>query len=100
MATAPPPSPRDEEPRVSRHGSGERGGATTIVGVLRERAQLHPERTLFTYVDEAGAVAARLNYAGLDTRARQIAALVAEAAAPGERALLLLPHGLDFIAAF
>ena len=41
-----------------------------------------------------------LSYAGLDERARAIAALLQEHGAAGERVLLLYPPGLDYIAAF
>ena len=42
----------------------------------------------------------RLTYAGLDALARAIAARLRESLAPGDRALLLYPPGLEFIAAF
>src|SRR5262249_30675958 len=43
---------------------------------------------------------ARLDFSGLDRAARSIAAALQSRVAPGERALLLHPPGLDYLAAF
>lgn len=68
--------------------------------VLRERARTAPAATAYVFLDEHGAEAAAVTYAGLDLRARAIAARLAEVAGPGDRALLVFPSGLDFVAAF
>ncbi|WP_067657882.1 fatty acyl-AMP ligase [Nocardia harenae] len=68
--------------------------------VLRERARTAPAATAYLFLDEHGAEAAALSYAGLDRRARAVAARLAAVAGPGERALLVLPTGPDFVAAF
>ncbi|HSG41484.1 MAG TPA: AMP-binding protein, partial [Thermoanaerobaculia bacterium] len=70
-----------------------------LVALLRQRAQDRPD-VGFTFLHDGEAQAEKLSYAGLDRRARSIAALLRAAGAEGERVLLLLPHGLDFIAAF
>ena len=72
----------------------------TVVGILRRRAQLQPEQTAYTFLTDGINEAGRLTYAELDARARTIACRLVECAAPGDRALLLYPQGLEFIAAF
>ncbi|HEX2163967.1 MAG TPA: fatty acyl-AMP ligase, partial [Thermoanaerobaculia bacterium] len=68
--------------------------------VLRQRAGESPEREVFTWLDDAGAVGARLTWGELDERARAVAAALAQRVPAGERALLLFPPGLDFVVAF
>ncbi len=72
----------------------------TPAGMLRARTAERPDQVAFTFLADGGAEAGRLTYAGLDARARAVAAALRQAAMPGERALLLYPPGLDFIAAF
>ena len=72
----------------------------TLVDLLRARAAEKGEDTLYTFLADGEAEEASLSYAGLDRRARAIGARLQEAGAAGERALLLYPPGLDFIAAF
>lgn len=58
----------------------------------------------FTYVDfpdpASAGVHRTLGWRALDTRARTVAERLAALAAPGDRAALLLPQGLDYAAAF
>ncbi|MFC8047166.1 fatty acyl-AMP ligase [Nocardia sp. NPDC057353] len=68
--------------------------------VLRERARTAPAATAYVFLDEHGAETAALTYAGLDLRARAVAARLAAVAGPGDRALLAFPPGLDFVVAF
>ncbi|MFC8528167.1 fatty acyl-AMP ligase [Nocardia sp. NPDC057227] len=68
--------------------------------VLRERARTAPAATAYVFLDEHGAETAALTYAWLDLRARAIAARLAAVTRPGDRALLVFPSGLDFVAAF
>jgi len=55
---------------------------------------------VFTFLGDGEAEADRLTYGELDRRARAIAAALEATCAPGDRALLLFPPGLDFVAAF
>ncbi|HVG07975.1 MAG TPA: amino acid adenylation domain-containing protein, partial [Thermoanaerobaculia bacterium] len=71
----------------------------SLVGLLRSRAVETPDRG-YTWLAQGEEAADRLTYAGLDCRARAIAAGLAGAVPPGERALLLHPPGLEFVAAF
>src|SRR5439155_10394441 len=75
------------------------GIAATWVDVLHSRAQLQPDRTAFTWLADDPACDVPISYAALDLRARAIAGVLQRQGRPGERALLLVPPGLDFIAA-
>ncbi|HYG62675.1 MAG TPA: AMP-binding protein, partial [Thermoanaerobaculia bacterium] len=72
----------------------------TVAGLLRFRAAERPERVAFAFLADGEVEAERLTYAELDRRARAIAARLRQILGPGERALLLYPPGLEFIAAF
>ncbi len=76
------------------------GGATTLVEVLRWRALQQPDQRTHTYLIDGEAEGDHLTHATLDCQARGIGALLASYRAAGERALLLYPAGLEFIAAF
>ena len=71
----------------------------TLLHSLRERAARTPERIAYTFLHENG-TALDVSYAGLAARVAARAAALAERAAPGERALLLYPAGLEFVTAF
>jgi acyl-CoA synthetase (AMP-forming)/AMP-acid ligase II len=58
-----------------------------------------PEQQAFVFLDSHGAVADELTFASLDRRARAIATKLVEKCLLGERALLVFPAGLDFVAA-
>ncbi len=75
-------------------------GLATFAGVLRARAAERPEQVAFTYLADGESEGGRLTYAGLDRAASAIAGALRELVPAGERALLLYPPGLDFIAAF
>jgi natural product biosynthesis luciferase-like monooxygenase protein/amino acid adenylation domain-containing protein/FkbM family methyltransferase len=72
----------------------------TFVDLLRARASETPGRTACVFLPDGEVEQARLTYAELDARARTIAAALQRRGAAGERALLLYPPGLDFVAAF
>src|SRR3982750_2263948 len=76
------------------------GPPSTLAALLRLRAAECPDRLLYTFLAEGEAEAGSLTASGLDREARRIAAALASVAGPGDRALLLFPPGLDFIAAF
>ncbi|WP_067865144.1 fatty acyl-AMP ligase [Nocardia shimofusensis] len=68
--------------------------------ILRRRAAIRPTGTAYVFLDDHGAEAAVLTYAELERRVRAVAGRLADAAAPGDRALLIFPPGLDFVVAF
>jgi fatty acid CoA ligase FadD28 len=75
----------------------------SIPALLRERASLQPNRTAFTFIDYeqdwAGA-AENLTWAQLYRRALNLAQELILHASTGDRAVILAPHGLDYITAF
>nr|QEO74475.1 AMP-dependent synthetase and ligase [uncultured bacterium] len=75
-------------------------GASTLVGVLSWRGLNQPERPAYTFLLDGEADEVHFSYGELHRRALAIAARLRRTAAPGERALLLYPPGLDFIAAY
>ncbi|HEY9401515.1 MAG TPA: amino acid adenylation domain-containing protein, partial [Pyrinomonadaceae bacterium] len=74
--------------------------AFTLVDLLQKRASNQPDRRAYTFLLDGEAEEAHLTYAELDAQARAIAALLQEHCAPGARALLVYPPGLEYIAAF
>ena len=76
------------------------GDGMNLNRLLRERAAAEPSRPLYTFLRDGEEEAGVLTVGELDRRARGIAAALGTTSAPGDRALLLFPAGLDFIAAF
>jgi acyl transferase domain-containing protein/acyl-CoA synthetase (AMP-forming)/AMP-acid ligase II/acyl carrier protein len=74
--------------------------AQSFVDVLRYRAETTPERTAYTFLEDGEERAVTIDHAALDRRVRAIAAMLVDRGAAGERVLLLLPQGLDFLIAF
>jgi len=73
---------------------------STLVDLLQGRAAGWSERLAYVYLEDGENETRRVTYAQLDAWARAIAALLQDRDMAGERALLLYPPGLDFIAAF
>jgi amino acid adenylation domain-containing protein len=80
--------------------SEERTGITTLVDLLRRRADDLAEQPAFIFLTDGETEASELTYGELDRRARAIAARLQSLGAQGARAILLYPPGLDYIAAF
>lgn len=80
--------------------TGELTDFSTLVEVLRWRALQQPEDRGYTYLLDGEGEGGHLTYAALDRQARSIGALLQSYGARGQRALLLYPTGLEFIAAF
>lgn len=75
----------------------------SLVHALRERAIHERARLVYrflSYATHAVPQELELTYGELDRRARAVAAMLQECAAPGERALLVYPTGPDYMAAF
>ncbi len=72
----------------------------TFVELLRQRARVQPDRVAYTFLTDRKTKQERITYAELDLRARAIAAYLQNIGAVGQRALLLYPPGLDYIAGF
>ncbi|MBL1075890.1 AMP-binding protein [Nocardia sp. 2] len=74
--------------------------ASNWVELVALQADRYGDRTAYTFLDENGAEAGSLSYRELDRRARAIAHTLTRTLDRGDRALLLHPAGLDYIAAF
>ncbi|MBE9125798.1 MULTISPECIES: fatty acyl-AMP ligase [unclassified Coleofasciculus] len=76
------------------------GESSTLIELLRWRAIHQAERGAYTFLIDGKTEGSSLTYAELDHQARAIGAWLQHHSAPGERALLLYPQGLEVIAAF
>jgi acyl-CoA synthetase (AMP-forming)/AMP-acid ligase II len=72
----------------------------SMADLMARQAAAHGARTAFVFVPERGDARPALTFAELDRRARALAARLLRRAAPGDRAVLLFPPGLDFVVAF
>ncbi|HEY2912855.1 MAG TPA: AMP-binding protein, partial [Candidatus Angelobacter sp.] len=68
--------------------------------MLQKRVQENPERSAYIFLSGEDLQQSTLTFSRLHAQARAISGLLQSAAERGERALLLYPPGLDFIAAF
>ena len=75
-------------------------GPANLVELLQHRARCQAEDIAFTYLVDGESEQLHLTYRELDRQARGIAAWLESLNLAGERALLLYPAGLEFIAAF
>jgi fatty acid CoA ligase FadD28 len=76
---------------------------SSIPAVLRERASLQPNDTAFTFIDYEQDPAGRaetLTWSQLYRRSLTVAHELRACASTGDRAVILAPQGLDYIAAF
>ena len=73
---------------------------STLVDLLRYRAKQHPDQVAFTFLLDGESEEIHLKYGELEQQAQAIAAQLQLLGMSGERALLLYPPGLEFIAAF
>ncbi len=72
----------------------------TFIDLLQARAAAIPNQVAYTFLLDGETQAVSLTYQELDCHARAIAAYLRSLDSIGERALLLYPPGLEFIAAF
>lgn len=72
----------------------------SLAAVLRHRAAAQPDECAYVALSERGGEDAAITFAELDRRAAALAHVLASRAAPGERALLLFPMGIDCLVAF
>jgi phthiocerol/phenolphthiocerol synthesis type-I polyketide synthase C len=79
---------------------GTSGRARTTVDHFRGVLQAHPDHITYRFLEAGDGDPVVLSDADLDRRARAIAVALGERAAPGDRALIVSPPGLDYIAAF
>lgn len=72
----------------------------TLPELLARRAAEQADATAYVLLDETGGPQESLTYGELHARALAVAGRLAARCRPGDRALLLLPHRLDFVVAF
>ncbi|MFF2073335.1 amino acid adenylation domain-containing protein [Kitasatospora sp. NPDC058162] len=72
----------------------------SLVSVLRGRAREHPDRVAYTFLTDDGVEQRSLDHAALDRAARTIGHALQRLDAEGQRAILLYPPGLDYLAAY
>ena len=74
----------------------------SFVALLRHRAEAQAQRTGFLFLRNNNPEndLDHLSYSQLDEKARAIAAVLQQSGTPGQRALLLLQPGMDFITSF
>jgi len=75
-------------------------GPSNLVELLRHRARCQPDDIAFTFLEDGETKQVHLTYKELDRQAKAIGAWLQSHGLVGERALLLYPAGLEFIAAF
>ena len=73
---------------------------STVVDLLSYRSLNRPNNNAFTFLEDGEDRESKLSYQQLDRQARVIAAQLQVLQLTGERALLLYPPGLDYLAAF
>jgi acyl-CoA synthetase (AMP-forming)/AMP-acid ligase II len=73
---------------------------TSLVDVLRWRAKNQPRQLAYRYLRDGEYDEVIMTYEDLDRRARSIAVELRSSAKEGDRALIIFPPGLDFIAAY
>ncbi|MDZ4151835.1 non-ribosomal peptide synthetase, partial [Methylicorpusculum sp.] len=73
---------------------------SNLVELACRRANEQPGRTAYVFLQDGENESGRFSFAELDRRARAIAAKLQSMGMTGERALLLYPPGLDYIAGF
>jgi acyl-CoA synthetase (AMP-forming)/AMP-acid ligase II len=73
---------------------------STIVELLQHRASSQSQTTAFKFLEDGEKETETLTYVELDRQARAIAFQLQALNLSGERALLLYPSGLDYVAAF
>lgn len=72
----------------------------SLADLLRRRAASQPNDRAYALLSDRGSEVAAIGFAELDRRAAALARRIAREAAAGDRALLLLPMGIDFLVAF
>ena len=82
------------------HLPGSFFGPSNLVDLLRHRADHQAQDRAFSYLVDGESDEIRWTYAELDRRAARSAPGCKAASLEGQRALLLYPAGLEFIAAF
>lgn len=76
------------------------GAHASLLDLLRMRAQSQPDDRAYVFLSDRGSEEAALTFKELHDAAGGLAARLVDTTAPGERALLVFPRGLEFLVAF
>ena len=76
-----------------------RSSAATWIDVIRQRAELHPQKRAFVFLADGETEDGALTYGQLEHRARAVGAWLQHQGAVGQRVLLLCPPGLEYVSA-
>lgn len=79
---------------------GDDNQVNSLIDLLRWRAEHQTDQLAYTFLLDGESEALNYSYYELDQKARSIAATLQTLNLQGERAVLLYPQGLDYIAAF
>lgn len=85
---------------MSTYQIAPRTETSTLVDLLRWRAEHQPHRDAFMFTRPGDSGAIHMSYAELDCQARAIAALLQDRGSTGKPVLILHSPGLEYIAAF
>lgn len=85
---------------AARRTAGLGGKQDTLVDRFREILLRRPDESVFRFLPDGDGAPVPLANAALDLRARAIAAAALERVGAGERALIVCPPGLDYVASF
>ncbi|AFZ36200.1 amino acid adenylation domain protein [Stanieria cyanosphaera PCC 7437] len=72
----------------------------SVVQLLRQQSRKQPNADAFIFLEDGENQETKVTYQELDLHSRRIAAYLQRMGLTGERALLLYPSGLDYLAAF
>src|SRR3954471_21916894 len=95
-----PAAPKATNASISQADVARVDKCTTLVAVLRMRAATSPDRIVYRFLTGETKSELRITYRELDRRARAMASVISTRAARGDRALLLIPPSLDYVAAY
>lgn len=73
---------------------------SNLIELLEHQVRANGDKTCFTLLANGSDVAETISYAELSTRARAMAVELRELSDPGDRAMLLMPNGIDYIVGF
>jgi 8-amino-7-oxononanoate synthase len=86
--------------RVPLRDDARASGVSSLVELLDYRAAGKPDDVVFRFINGDGTEDGSLTFAELRARAHAIAAALAAHVAPGDRVVLLVPPGLEYVSAF
>jgi acyl-CoA synthetase (AMP-forming)/AMP-acid ligase II len=87
------PAPTDRAARAA-------AGFASLAELIHHRAAAQPNDRAYVVLSDRGPEESDITFAELERRAAALARRLAARAAPGERALLLCPTGIEFMVAF